>query len=125
MSISAWLRPLAPTGDEPLCRLRWKGPSSYTQVTAGASGAAATGGDKVTTGILGVSAISFIRATATNSACFVIVPIRLTDQTWTLEWVSLTSGTVGGQSQTAGAQAASQTDLSAEYCRLEIVTQSG
>ena len=42
---------------------------------------------------------------------------------WQLVWISLTTATVGGQAQTAGAEAAAGTNLSAFTVRLSAIGQ--
>jgi hypothetical protein len=122
MPVKDWLRKLAPPGDEPYCRVRWTGPSSYTQVTAGAP---PTGGDQIKASQFGVSMIVLVLGDSSYTGRFQIVPIRISDATWTLKWISLVTATVGGQSQVAGTEAISATDLSGESVKLQINTMAG
>jgi len=127
MSIKGWLRKHAPYGDETYVRVQWQGPTSYTQVTAGSP---PSGGDSITAAQLGVNMISHIYAMASYSGNFEVVPIRSSDKAWTLQWRALRSATIpasgpGSESQTTGTEAASGTNLSAEYQKLTINTVTG
>ena len=122
MAVKDWLRKLAPPGDEPYCRVRWSGPSSYTQVTAGAP---PTGGDSIKASQFGVNMIVLVLGDSSYSGRFTITPIRVSDSAWTLRWVSNVTATVGGQSQVAGTEAISASDLSGEYVKLQINTMAG
>ena len=122
MPISSYARKLAPPGDEPYCRVVWKGPASYTRVTAGSP---PTGGDPIVAATFGVNRIVYIQANTSYTGNFMILPIRATDSSWSLKWVSLVTATVGGQSQTAFTEAAAGTNLSAELAKILVNTLSG
>lgn len=122
MSISAYDRKLAPPGDEPYCRVKWQGPASYTQVTPGNP---ATGGDSISGAQFGVNSITGIIFLGTYSGNFQVVPVRTSEGKWALEWRSLVTATVGGQSQTTGVQATGSTNLSTEFVKLQINTLAG
>jgi hypothetical protein len=122
MAIAQTLRALAPPGDEPYTRVRWTGPKSYTQVTAGAP---PSGGDQIKASQVGVNMIVLVLGDSSYTGRFSIIPIRLSDSTWILKWVSQVTATVGGQSQTVNTEAAAATDLSGESVKLQINTLAG
>lgn len=98
-----------------LSMIDWIGPSSYTQVTPGTPPSA---GDQVTAFSFGLKAIDCIVGGGSADGNFEIVPIRLNATTWILEWRSLVTATVGGQSQVTGTQATAATSLTASKVRL-------
>jgi hypothetical protein len=127
MPISGYGRKLAPPGDEPYARPTWTGPASYVQVgtTPVTAGLPPTGGDPIAALTLGVNAIVTIAASATYTGNFLIVPLRISSAKWTFKWISLVTGTVGGQSQTAFTEAATGTNLTTETFKFVVYTISG
>jgi hypothetical protein len=121
MSVKSWLRKLAPPGDEPYTRVQWVGPSSYTQIVVGSP---PSGGDPVAAVQFGVNAMSLVLACGSYDGRWNVISIRISDAKWTLKWISLVTATVGGQSQTAGSEAAAATDLSSTYVKLQVNTTS-
>ena len=121
MSVKAWLRKLAPPGDEPYARVQWTGPSSYTVLTVGSP---PSGGDPVAASQLGVNMITLVLAGGSYDGRWLVVPIRISDSKWTLKWISLVTATVGGQSQNAFTEAVATTDLSSTYVKLQVNTVS-
>jgi hypothetical protein len=122
MPVKDWLRKLSPPGDEPYCRVRWTGPSSYTQVTAGAP---PTGGDQIKASQFGVNMIVLVLGASSYTGRFSIIPIQVSDFVWALKWISQVTATVGGQSQTVNTEAVAGTDLSGESVKLQVNTMSG
>lgn len=120
MPVQTWIKKHGPPGDLQEVIVDWKGPSSYTVVTPGAS---PSGGDTLPLGLFGCRQILMVEATGAKSANFTVVPMLLSSGTWTLFWLSLYTGTVGGQSQVFGTQAITTSDLSAEYVRLKVIVQ--
>ncbi len=102
------------------------GPSSYTRVTVGPL----AGGDTVTAAEGGIKFFDIVCPTGlADSGQFYVrgVPPVGNPSTnvqaahaasWKLQWISNVTATVGGQSQTAGTEAASGTDLSTQTIRL-------
>ncbi len=127
MPILGYERKLAPPGDEPYARITWNGPASYTQVgtTPVAPGVAPTNGDPITAGTLGVNSIHHISFGISYTGNWLVLPIRATSAKWIFKWLSLVTGTVGGQSQTAYTEAAAATNLSTEIVKFVIDTLSG
>jgi hypothetical protein len=120
MPISAYAQKLAPpTLPEGL--IKWQGPASYTQVTAGNP---PSGGDSFPSILLGVDEILAISFMGTYTGNFEVVPVRISAAKWALEWRALKTATIGGQSQTSGTEAAASTNLSAEYANLHIITRA-
>ena len=119
MAVKDWLRKLAPPGDEPYARVRWVGPSSYTVLTVGSP---PSGGDTISATQFGVSMITLVLGQSSYDGRWLVVPVRISDAKWTLKWISLVTATVGGQSQTANAEAAAGTDLSSTYVKLQVNT---
>ena len=105
------------------------GPSSYTVVTAVAGTVPATGGDTVSGPEAGLKYFDRVIGGVTDDGAFTVIAIPVTvsnivggpSTTFILKWVSNVTATVGGQAQTAGAEAVATTDLSAEIVRLEAV----
>ena len=122
MPVADWLRKISPPGDEPYARVRWTGPKSYTQVTAGAP---PTGGDQVNASQCGVNMIVLVLGDSSYTGRFQIVPIRVSDKIWALKWISMVTATVGGQSQVAGTEAIAATDLTGESVKLQINCVTG
>ena len=121
MAVKEWLRKLAPPGDEPYARVKWAGPSSYTVLTVGSP---PSGGDTISATQFGVSMITLVLGQSSYDGRWLVVPVRISDAKWTLKWISLVTATVGGQSQTANAEAAAGTDLSSTYVKLQVNTVS-
>ena len=121
MAVKDWLRKLAPPGDEPYARVKWVGPSSYTVLTVGSP---PSGGDTISATQFGVSMITLVLGQASYDGRWKVIPVRISDAKWTLKWISLVTATVGGQSQTANAEAAAGTDLSSTYVKLQVNTVS-
>ena len=121
MAVKDWLRKLAPPGDEPYARVKWAGPSSYTVLTVGSP---PSGGDTISATQFGVSMITLVLGQSSYDGRWLVVPVRISDAKWTLKWISLVTATVGGQSQTANAEAAAGTDLSSTYVKLQVNTVS-
>jgi hypothetical protein len=121
MPISVWHKKLAAPGDVPRGILDWKGPTSYTVVTPGTT---PTGGDQIPASLLGVNQILLVLGQGSQTGYFRVVPIRLSNTKWTLQWIAMYTGTVGGQSQTINTQAVAASDLSGQIVRLEVVTLS-
>jgi len=119
MAVKDWLRKLAPPGDEPYARVKWAGPSSYTVLTVGSP---PSGGDTISATQFGVSMITLVLGQSSYDGRWLVVPVRISDAKWTLKWISLVTATVGGQSQTANAEAAAGTDLSSTYVKLQVNT---
>ena len=119
MAVKEWLRKLAPPGDEPYARVKWVGPSSYTVLTVGSP---PSGGDTISATQFGVSMITLVLGQSSYDGRWLVVPVRISDAKWTLKWISLVTATVGGQSQTANAEAAAGTDLSSTYVKLQVNT---
>jgi hypothetical protein len=102
------------------------GPASYTQVTATAGTVPATGGDTVKAQEAGLKYFDIVLAGTTSDGAFKVEAMSVTTSTggagatatWKLKWISNVTATVGGQSQVAGTEAASLTDLSGESVRL-------
>ncbi len=102
------------------------GPASYTQVTATAGTVPVTGGDTVSGPEAGMKYFDLIVGGITDDGAFLVEAIPVTvstivggpSQTYKLRWISRVTATVGGQSQTAGAEATAATDLSGETVRL-------
>ena len=121
MAIKAYIKKLAPPGDLPEAYIQWSGPASYTQVTLGPP---VGGGDQVPNGLLGVSGIiSLDFQGGWGQADFIVTPIRVSEKLWVLKWIALRTGTIGGQSQTIGTEAAAATNLSAEYIQIRAITR--
>lgn len=121
MPISTYERKLAPAGDVTFCWVRWQGPASYTQMTFNP----VAGGDQVNAQAFGISVLELVWPTNSLTGNFSVVQYRISDKLWALKWISNVTATVGGQSQTAGSEAAAGTNLSAEYCKLEIEAFAG
>ena len=116
MPVSAYVQKLsAPSLPEAI--IKWQGPKSYTRVTAGTP---ATGGDEIPSKLLGIAQILNLEAQGSYTGNFNVIPFRISSTIWGLRWISLVTATVGGQAQTAGTEAASTTDLSAEYLHLFV-----
>lgn len=102
------------------------GPASYTQITATAGTVPATGGDTVQSIEAGLKYFDYLAAGITDDGAFLVValPVTITNivggpsTTYKLWWISRVSALVGGQMQTAGAEAVAATNLSAEIVRL-------
>lgn len=122
MPISSYGRKLAPPGDEPFCRVKWQGPTSYTQVTAGSP---PSGGDTLAASQFGVNVITGVIFLKTWTGNFQIVPCRIADNKIALQWRALNNNNVGGHVQTTGQEAVAGTNLSAEYVDLQVNTLSG
>ena len=122
MPIKSYQRPLAPPGDEPYCRVLWKGPSSYAQITLGPPVGA---GDPIVASQFGVTILTGVDIEGGYGADFTLMPIRITDAKWTFKWVALRTGTIGGQSQTVGTEAAAATDLSSQVFSIAVNTLAG
>ena len=121
MAVKEWLRKLAPPGDEPYARVKWVGPSSYTVLTVGSP---PSGGDTISATQFGVNMIALVLGQASYDGRWMVIPVRISDAKWTLKWISLVTATVGGQSQTANAEAVAGTDLSSTYVKLQVNTVS-
>lgn len=120
MPISAYGQKLA-APQLPEGIIKWQGPASYTQVTAGNP---ASGGDSLPSVVLGVDEILGISFMGTFSGNFHVIPVRISAAKWTLQWRALRTATIGGQAQTTGAEAAATTNLSAEYAQLFLKTRA-
>jgi hypothetical protein len=121
MSVKAWLRKLAPPGDEPYARVQWIGPSSYTVITVGSP---PSGGDPIAASQFGVNMITLVLGQSSYDGRWMVIPVRISDSKWTLKWISLVTATVGGQAQTAMTEAIATTDLSTTYVKLQVNTVS-
>lgn len=100
------------------------GPSSYTQV--GSTGAYSTGGDKINAADLGMGGFDTCEpdaADATGQFIAYAIPLNGGNgnaiPSFVLKWYSLVTATVGGQSQTAGAEVAASTNLSTFNLRVK------
>ena len=122
MPINQWQRKPAPPGDENYSRVIWAGPSSYTQLTRANP---TTTGDQIKASLFGANSIKSIRVSAVSASgvpSFSVIPFRLSDSNWVLKWVAQFTATMGGQAQTAYAEAAATTNLSAQFLVLEVIT---
>ena len=94
--------------------LDYAGSASYVQ-----------GGDSIGATSFGFnSSIQTLIGSMDQSNKFRVEPRALTSgiqTTWQLVWISLTTATVGGQSQTAGTEAAAGTNLSTFTARLSAI----
>ena len=90
----------------------YKGSTSYVQ-----------GGDSINPAIFGLQTILTLIASADQKAKFQAIPLPVQNgiSPWQLMYVSTTTGTVGGQSQTAGTEAAAGTNLSGFTVRLSAI----
>jgi hypothetical protein len=102
------------------------GPVSYVQVTAVAGTVPILGGQVIAAGQFGMKALDQVLDGVTDDGCFAVRAIPVTDSsnpnaaaaTYRLQWIALVTATIGGQNQTAGSEAITATDLSAEIVRL-------
>jgi len=103
------------------------GPASYTQVVATAGTVPATGGDSCAGSECGLKYFDQVAAGLTDDGAFLVIPFpRVASHpqpsgpyaTYGLKWVSQVTATVGGQAQTAGAEAVAGTNLTGEVVRL-------
>lgn len=116
-------------GDKKASVFPHHGPTSYTTVTVGPL----AGGDTVQSGPEGGPEwLDFLAGGVTDSGQFVVLPIPINSsvtsstgplsgppaKTYKLLWMSLVTGAVGGQVQTAGTPAVATTDLSTQTVRL-------
>jgi hypothetical protein len=95
--------------------LDYAGSSSYVQ-----------GGDSISPSTFGLNSTIWTLIGSMDQSCkFRVEPRALNNGVtqWQLVFVSLTTGTVGGQSQTAGAEAATGTNLSTFKVRLAAIGQ--
>ena len=93
--------------------LDYSGPASYVQ-----------GGDAISPASFGMyNNIQTLVGSVDQSSKFRAEPRPLANGVtqWQLVWISLTTGTVGGQSQTIGAEAAAGTNLSTFTVRLSAI----
>lgn len=111
------------------------GPASYTQITPGTPPAPATGGDSVLPVEAGMKFFDQVQGNVTDSGNFSVLAIPTqpssTSSTgplsgqqctaYTLLWIALVTGVIGGQAQVAGTEAAATTDLSDEVVRLTAI----
>ncbi len=91
----------------------YSGPSSYVQ-----------GGDAIGAASFGMfNNIQTLIGSMDQSNKFRAEPRPLANGVtqWQIVWISLTTGTVGGQSQTAGTEAATGTNLSTYTVRLSAI----
>lgn len=120
MPVSSYVQKLsAPSLPEGI--IKWAGPKSYTQVTAGTP---ATGGDEIPAKLLGIPQIVNIAGQGSYTGNFQVIPFQINSTTWGLRWIALVTGTVGGKSQVAGTEAIAASDLSAEYVHLFVKSRS-
>lgn len=87
----------------------WYGPASYAVVVPGTPPSA---GDQITAAAFGLKTIHWIGDGGSQDGYFQVVPIRLNNTTWILEWRALKTATVGGQNQTTGLEAVVATNMS-------------
>lgn len=110
------------------------GPTSYTQVTRNGATGLTGGGDSLTfQPEAGFKWGDVVMQGVTDSGNFEVLPIPIVPsstsnaqsgqqaQTYRLLWRSMVTATIGGQNQTAGAEAVAATNLSAETVRLLAV----
>src|SRR6266496_1420294 len=102
------------------------GPVSYTQVTITAA-TAISGGDTVRASEAGAKFFDFLAGAATDDGAFSVRAIPnapstaingASAATYTLLWIANKTASLGGQNQTAGAEAVAATDLSTFIVRL-------
>lgn len=103
------------------------GPAAYVVVTVGVPPVPATGGDEIEAVEAGFKLFDFLVGGVTDSGQFRVDPIPVNQSgtspgqqstTYRLKWTALVTASIGGESQTANAEAAVDTDLSAEVVRL-------
>jgi hypothetical protein len=127
------MRPLSgypqPIGASVLSIFPHAGPKSYTQVTATAGTVPVTGGDTVEARSAGLKYFDAVIGSMTDDGAFTVIaiPVSKSDKggaasaTFRLKWIANVSALVGGQMQTAGSEAVTATDLSAEIVRLTVI----
>lgn len=102
------------------------GPASYAQITYGPAAA----GNIVDVTETGMGAFSWLSNGVTDSGNFAVIaiptsssvgPVGTQTTTYRLRWNALRTATIGGQAQTAGAEAVATTNLSGETVRLLAV----
>ena len=101
-----------PLGGQPAGKIVWAGPASYTRVTTGTP---PTNGDgPLTPSMFGLAIFTHAFPALSADGLWMVWPVIYSQgQNMLLEWRSTTTGTVGGQSQTTGTEAAASTNLSA------------
>ncbi len=98
----------------------------WSPLDVSGSASYAQGGDAISPQSFGFNSYIWSLVGAADQACkFIAVPRALNSgfTQWQLVWVSLTTATVGGQSQTAGQEAAAGSNLSTFTVRLAAIGQ--
>lgn len=112
-------------GDHKLSVFPHSGPSSYVRITF----APLANGDIVRVAEAGLKFFDKVENGVTDSGNFSVAAMPAaanpstskngaSGATYVLRWTALRTATIGGQSQTAGSEAAASTNLSAEVVRL-------
>jgi hypothetical protein len=97
------------------------GPTSYTQVTAGAT---PTGGDVINATDLGFGGFDRVEGGTDATAQWSVIAIPVNGgsgnalKSYILKWTALVTATLGGQAQTAGSEAAATTNLTTFFVRM-------
>jgi hypothetical protein len=122
MAVSKFAWPASNLGALQGGKIKWAGPTSYTQVTPGSP---PTGGDQLPASDFGMGFVSQIIGGITDDCSFRVEGVLLAGGTKVLlRWTSLRTATLGGQSQTAGAEAAASSDLHTFTINLFAISHS-
>lgn len=113
-------------GSHRACVFPHAGPTSYTRVTVTPGTVPMTGGDLVQAGEAGLKYFDVVFGGHSDDGAFSVIAVPVTptaivggpSQTYRLKWIAQVAGTIGGQAQTAGSEAAASTNLSTVTVRL-------
>ena len=100
-----------PLGAQPAGKITWGGPASYAQLVPGT---VPSGGDgPLTPSMFGLPILTHAFPALSADGQWMVFPVIFAQgQKMLLTWRSTATGSIGGQSQTTGAEAAAATNLS-------------